>query len=135
MAIDLDRNRDEEVSIPTASLADIVFLLLVFFLVSTSMNPNKGVGLTLPPKGEQVKINPDNVLSIFVNKEGKILIEDKEMELSQVEGKVKKELSKNEKLIISLLTHKQASYKTMVDVLDEVKQADAERISLAVPHF
>ncbi len=135
MAIKIKKHRQEEISIPTASLADIVFLLLIFFLVSTSMNPNKGLGLTLPPKGEQVKINPDDVLSIFINNKGEILLEQNEANINDVRPRIVEELSKNEKLVVSIFTHKEADYDQMIKVLDEVKRANAKRISLAVPEF
>ncbi|MBN2542895.1 biopolymer transporter ExbD [bacterium] len=135
MAFRVKKHVKPEIEIPTASLADIVFLLLIFFLVSTSMNPDSGLGLTLPPLGEEVKINPENILNIFVNEEGKILIDESIVELSDVKNIVKEKIAANDKLIVSVQTAQKASYKMMIDVLDEVKLANAPRISLATPQF
>ena len=42
--------------IPSGSMADIAFLLLIFFLVTTTIDMDKGLGLVLPPKGEEKEI-------------------------------------------------------------------------------
>jgi len=135
----------KEAEIPTASLGDIVFLLLIFFLVTTSMNPDKGLGLTLPPPGEEVKLTKDDVLSIYINSEGKILIGEEIVVLDKVKKNIKDRLRKNPKLVVSLITDVNARYNSMVDVLDEIKVSFIElrkenpdfkeRISLATPVF
>jgi len=138
----LKRHAKPSSGIPTASLADIVFLLLIFFLVTTSMNPAKGLGLTLPPPGEQVEINPENILKILVRADGAILVEGEPTPLNEVRQKVeqkrmefKAERGQDEEIIVSLLAVPDASYRNMVDVLDEIKLAGAKKISIATPEF
>lgn len=128
--------------IPTSSLADIVFLLLIFFLVTTSMNPAKGLGITLPPPGQEVKIAKQNIVNVFVNPQGQILVGGEETQLSDVRAKVeqkrmeyKAERGEDEEIIVSLLTHVDAEYRMMIDVLDEIKEAGARKISIATPQF
>ncbi len=48
----LNRREKSNPEIPTSSMADIAFLLIVFFLVTTTMNQDKGIGMQLPPAGE-----------------------------------------------------------------------------------
>lgn len=124
-----------EPEIPTASLPDIVFLLMIFFLVSTSMNPDKGLGLTLPPPGEQIKIASENILNIYVNAVGKVLIKEKEVAVPEISRIVAEELERNPRLIVSLKTDLDAKYEDMIKVLDQLKLANTPRISLAVPEF
>ena len=66
----------------SSSMADIAFLLLVFFLVTTTIATDKGLTLTLPPKADPNQPPPDitknqrNIFKILVNSSDRILIED-----------------------------------------------------------
>lgn len=138
----LKKHGEKSSEIPTSSLADIVFLLLIFFLVTTSMNPAKGLGLTLPPPGQQIEIAKKNILNVFVNPEGQILVGGEITPLEQVQQVVerkrmeyKAKKGQDEEIIISLLTHVDAEYEMMINVLDEIKQAGAKKISIATPQF
>ena len=61
----LEKKKEREVAIPTSSMADIAFLLLCFFLVTTSLDLDKGLQLGLPPKGESKPIPKKNIASIL----------------------------------------------------------------------
>ena len=54
--------------IPTGSMADIAFLLLVFFLVTTTIDTDKGLGIVLPPAGDvEIEIQKKNILNCLIN--------------------------------------------------------------------
>ncbi|MCD6097369.1 biopolymer transporter ExbD [bacterium] len=121
--------------IPTASLGDIVFLLLIFFLVTTSLSAEKGIGLTLPPPGEEVEVSSKNILNVYVNAAGKILVKGEIVELDNLEQIIREHISRNPRLIISLKTDEKAKYEYMIRTLDRIKLSGAKKISLAVPEF
>ena len=130
----IERRQKTSPEIPTASMADIVFLLLIFFLVTTTMNMDKGIGMQLPPAGEAKKIQKKNICNIWVNAAGQILINmEDEVPLHQLRANVEQRLRENDKLIVSLKADQDTPYTKFIDVLDEVKLAGAERISLATP--
>ena len=115
-------------------MADIAFLLIVFFLVTTTMNQDKGIGMQLPPAGEQKKIQKKNICNVWVNAGGQILINlEDEVPLNRLRGNIERRLSENDKLIVSLKGDDETPYAIFVDVLDEIKLAGATRISLASP--
>jgi biopolymer transport protein ExbD len=81
----------------SSSMADIAFLLLVFFLVTTTIATDKGLTLTLPPKADPNQEPPDitknqrNIYKILVNSSDRILIEDEPVtDLSDLRDEVKK---------------------------------------------
>ena len=123
--------------IPTASMADIAFLLLIFFLVTTVFSEERGLSLVLPePQSEEVEINPKNIITFYVVGDGVVEIRrgdspDKQtIDYQQVEAVARQELAANNRLIVSVKTAPEANYVDMVNVLDEVKLAGATRISL-----
>ncbi|MCG2430599.1 ExbD/TolR family protein [Aequorivita xiaoshiensis] len=70
------------------SMADIAFLLLIFFLVTTTIEKDSGIGRQLPPKepptDEQVKIKEKNLFIVNVNREDQLLVEQNLMDLKDL---------------------------------------------------
>ena len=117
--------------IPTSSMADIAFLLLIFFLVTTTIDIDKGLGLVLPAEGETIEIKKKNILNCLINSSGMILLGGEPVNLKDVSRIVKEKLRENNKLIISVKTHEKTRYKDYVAIIDQLKIADATRISIA----
>lgn len=131
-------HRRERVSdeIPTASMADIAFLLLVFFLTTTVFNEEKGLPIVLPEESEEQDISAKNIIFFIVQPDGSVIVRRGESEqeqvvaYNQIESILRTELAANENLIAAIKTDPFAPYKHMINVLDEVKMAGADRISL-----
>ena len=123
--------------IPTASMADIAFLLIVFFLVTTTMNQDKGLSLHLPPFGESKEIKQKNICNVWINERDEIAFFEHEdltlVSFGDLRSQIQSRLAANDKLIISLKAERGATYRMFVDVLDELKLAGATRISIAEP--
>ena len=133
MAI-LKKRPKEEVEIPSSSLADIAFLLLIFFLVCTTIDVDKGLKLVLPPPDvTQEKIHQKNILNILINDGGEVLLDNEIVNVRDIERIVRDKILENDKLIISLKTARLTKYKVYIEVLDQLKRADATRISIAEP--
>ena len=117
--------------IPTASMADIAFLLLIFFLVTTTIDMDKGLGLVLPPKGEEKEIPKRNISNILINARGDILLDKEPIQMRDIRQVVREKMAANDKLIFSVKTHPKAKYQAYINVLDQLKMANATRISIA----
>lgn len=105
-----------------SSMSDVAFLLLVFFIVSTTF-PEIGLTLILPSKSGEVKeVARSNVMQIVTARTGAYFVgtEETPTPLSQLRGRVTEQLAENEKLIISVESHPDAPYGRMIDALDEV---------------
>ncbi len=118
-------------SIPSSSLSDIAFLLLIFFLVTTTIDMDKGLGIVLPAEGEQVEISKKNILNCLINSTGQVLLGDEPVNISDIGRTVRQKLQVNDKLIISVKAHEKTKYKDYVAVIDQLKLANATRISIA----
>ena len=82
-------------SLNTTSSADIAFLLLIFFLVSTTMDVDKGIQRRLPPipdekqQQQDVKVNRRNIVVVRINAQDRILAGGEPMDVTQVKTKIK----------------------------------------------
>ncbi len=127
----LHEKKRKGAEIPTASMADIAFLLLIFFMVTTVFANEVGLQIMLPEKGEEVKVKPENIQRIYVEEKGKIRLNGVEVSQDELVDEVKKILSGNPDAIFSIKTHPVAKYEYMVNALDKLRLANAERYSLA----
>lgn len=118
--------------IPSASMADIAFLLLIFFISTTVFSLEEGLTLILPPHGGPKKqVNRKDVLVLSTDAESRVYADDTPVaEIGALSDIVRGRLRDNDKLIVSIETHPDARYQTMIRVLDEVKEAEAPRISI-----
>ena len=119
--------------IPTCSMADIAFLLIIFFLVTTTMNMDKGLGLVLPGVGEAKRVRKTQICNVWVNAAGSVMVSGEITDIPKIKDEIKRRLTENEKLIVSLKTDKETHYGTFIEVLDQLKLAQAPVISLALP--
>lgn len=129
MLVENRKRRDSE--IPTSSMADIAFLLLVFFLVTTTIDMDKGLGIILPAKGQETEVAKKNITNILINAQNKVMVDKEVVEVSKVKSLIQQKIRENENLIVSLKTSPKTSYETYVKVVDQLKMAKATRISIA----
>ena len=117
--------------IPNASLSDIAFLLLIFFMVSTVFAIEEGLLLQLPSQeGVVKKIARKNIMRIAAFPDGHVEMDDEPIRVHDIKARVEQAIVDNPKIVIVVETHPEARYGLMIDVLDELKLAQATRISL-----
>lgn len=121
--------------IPSSSLADIGFLLLIFFLVTTVFPRDRGLALVLP-EGEPQPVPPENVLHFQVRADGTVSVragasnDTRVVAIREIPDVWREAALRNERLIAAVQTSPEAPYGHMIDVLDGLRTADARRISL-----
>lgn len=140
----------EDADIPMSSLADIAFLLLIFFLVVTTIDVDTGIGLILPPMPDEnvepPPVKDRNLLNILVNAQGMVLIDEQPASVNNVKDKVKEFIDNNganpdlsespDDAIVSIKTQRATPYNVYIDMLDEVMGAYAElRNSASMERF
>ena len=131
------------------SMADIAFLLLIFFLVTTTIETDSGINRKLPPleeSEEDVIIKQKNIFTVLLNGKDQLLVEDELMELKDIrkaarefldnggdgtctycKGKKDPSSSDNpDKAIISLKNERETTYKTYIAVQNELVAAYSE---------
>ena len=125
--------RAAQQEVNSSSMSDIAFLLLVFFLVTTTISLDKGISLILPADGNELEVNRKNIISIVINNKGKVLMDDKITKVQSIKSKAEKKIASNPNIIFSVTTNKNTKYRDYILVLDQLKQANATKISIANP--
>ena len=120
-----------ESRIPTSSMADIAFLLLVFFMVTTVLKLEEGLPIALPKAEAAQDIPRENVIHIWVDRAGKISINDMIVTVGSVEGIVAQRIRVNPGIIVAFYTDEGAPYGVMNDIMEQLKRASAVRVSFA----
>ena len=119
-------------AVPTASMADIAFLLLVFFMVSTVFIRYRGIPVQLPAaeKIEELE-SRRNVTSIWVDRQGVINIDDQTVSLDQVGRIIHAKMTANPRLVISIKGDGAAKFGLLSDVMQELRKVEALRVNFA----
>ena len=119
-------------SIPTGSMADITFLLLIFFMVSTVFVRFRVTGIIMPKadKIEELK-KRRHINYLWVSADRKIYIDDKLANLDQVAGIFYDRRVKDPRMVVSLKCDYRAPYGLISNVMEELRKADALRINFA----
>ena len=128
MILKRQRKVDE---VNSSSMADIAFLLLIFFLVTTTISMDKGINIILPADGSEKEVDKNNLVNIAMNDQGKILVDDSPKLMTEIKSLAEKRIAANSKIIFSVSTHERTKYQDYVSLLDELKKARATKISIA----
>jgi biopolymer transport protein ExbD len=135
----LQRKSKVSDEIPTASMADIAFLLLIFFLTTTVFEEEKGLPIVLPEaSAAETAVSQSNIVLFLVQPDGAVVIRrgqsqnEQVVRYDEIEGIMRQEIANNPRIIAAVKTDPNAPYRHMINVLDELQRANAERISLQV---
>lgn len=123
-----------------SSMADITFLLLIFFLVTTTISSDKGIKFVLPQKADQTEgVKVKGVVNILLNDDDDVLLgkkgKEEEVNIQQVRDRLQilsREIAaQGDSIIVSIKVTPGSTYKNYIEILDQVKSAKISRISLA----
>jgi len=110
-------------------MADIAFLLIIFFMVTTIFKLEEGLPITLPRSDAGDKIPREKIAHIWIDDLGVISIDDLVIGLNDIEPIVIKKLRENPSLIISFNTDTNTPYGVVDDAMERLKLANALRVS------
>ncbi len=118
--------------IPTASMPDIIFMLLVFFMVTTVLREFEGLPLILPSASKIEKLESKrNTTHVFVSKAGLVSIDDKRIPIPAVRNVIAAKMAENFKLTISLKADRDTPMRIITDVQQGFRHAGALKINYA----
>jgi biopolymer transport protein ExbD len=123
------RDKNDSFSIDIAPLVDVVFLLLIFFMLSTSFEINPGLKVNLPESStKELEKKPKNI-KIVITKRGEIFFNNKKSNLQKLDNEFKR--VKNKKMLIIIQADKYSYHGTVVSVMDIAKKNGLNNFAIA----
>ncbi len=124
------RSSGSSTAIDMTPMIDLIFLLLIFFIVTTSFVKETGVEVEKPVASTAQKREDSSVL-IAVTSEGRIFMDNEEVDIRSVRGRVSVMLSDNPKAAAVVIADKNARVETVVEIMDQCRLAGVNHVSLA----
>jgi biopolymer transport protein ExbD len=128
--LDFNRSTRKETYIPTSSMGDIAFLLLIFFMVTTIFREETGLKVELPRAEAGEEVVRELVSNIYINRIGQISIDDRLVQVKHIVDIVGRKIQENPQLIVAFKTDRYTDYGVVSDVMEELKEVNAVRVFL-----
>ena len=126
--MDLGRKTNKGTFIPTSSMGDIAFLLLIFFMVTTIFRDETGLPVELPRAEAGEEVNREMISNIYINRLGQISIDDRLVQVKHITDIIGVKLNENPQLIVAFKTDTYTDYGVVSDVMEELKEVNAVRV-------
>lgn len=124
------RNRDRGVEINMSPLIDMVFLLLIFFVVTTSFVKETGIDVQRPTAATAEVKERGNVL-IGVTEDGRVFLDRKQIDVRSVRAHMARVLSENPESSVVIVADKKSDTGVVIQVMDQCRLAGVANVSLA----
>ena len=123
------KRREVPSDIPTASMADVAFLLIIFFLVTSVFSVTRGIQFSLPKHDEAALTSePEAAVLIEIASDRSLTVDSRPMALADLQGYIGPKLQRNPTKSVILQTALDAPYQAMTDVFDELRQVGVRNL-------
>ncbi len=122
--------RRKPIDLNMAPLIDMVFILLIFFLVTTSFVKETGVDIDRPAASTAVSKEKTNIL-VGITKDNRIFMDKREIDVRAVRAHVERALAENPEAGVVIVADRQSQTGAVIKVMDGCKMAGAKSVSIA----
>lgn len=120
----------KEVEIAIVNLVDVIFILLIFFIMTTTFSKETGVDITKPQAGSASQLEKENVM-IGIGKDGSIHMNERQVDLPLLQNLLKREIAQDADKAVVIVADRDAGMGAVVDVMDECNVAGVKKVSVA----
>jgi len=131
------REEEAEFTLGLAPLIDVVFLLLIFFTLTSSgaLSSFTGIKINMPSSDKQSLVFSEDMLRIYLKENGKVLIEGKEIEISEIKGKIGRLSKERRNLKIALYADMDSRYGDVIRIMDMVRAAGVKILYMGLKRY
>jgi biopolymer transport protein ExbD len=123
---------EDEAQIDMTPMLDIVFIMLIFFIVTTSFVKEKGLDVNRPEDNQAKNDQPSKALSIRIAADGTIMMGGREVDIRRVVANTQTYLAENNTDSAAIQAHEDSEHGTVVEVMNQVKIAGIDKVSVLV---
>ena len=129
----LKRKSGAESAIPTSSLADIAFLLLIFFMVTTVFRreQKRDIDWVNAEATQKIDEKRKNILHVWVTQDGSVFINDQRIAHEDIASVVRPIYADNQELVIAVRGDREVPYRTINTITEQLQAAGAVRVTFA----
>lgn len=121
---------EDEAEINITPMLDVVFIMLIFFIVTTSFVKETGVEISRPSSSQAKQVKKGNIL-VAIKEDGMIWINKQEVDLRAVRSRVEKMHAENPEASAVIIADRGSRTGDLVEVMDQIKSAGVSSISIA----
>jgi len=121
---------DEEAAVDLTPMLDVVFIMLIFFIVTTSFVKEAGIDVN-KPKAAQAQKKPTATIFIAIRPNGEIHMDKRVVDIERVSATIEKLLAESPTDTVIIQADKEAKHGVVVKVMDQIKAAGIDKISIA----
>lgn len=126
-----NRRKRKETAIPLSPMIDMIFLLLVFFILSTMyMSEVHTINIKMPIAKNTV-IQHNNTFSVTLKKDGSVWLQDKKTDIESLILEASIESKRDEKFAVVIRADKDVEYGKVIELLDKMKSSGVKRFGMA----
>ncbi|HIJ60420.1 MAG TPA: biopolymer transporter ExbD [Nitrospirae bacterium] len=128
--MEFERKRHNHTHMNIAPLVDVVFLLLLFFMLTSQLIQEPAIKLKLP-ESKTAESQKDEIKTILITKDGTIYFMDEKIDIKKLQSFIKNSLKDSEKDFVRIKADKDSNIGVLVAVIDEVRLAGVKNYSIA----
>lgn len=125
------RKQSDEPRIDLTPMVDVVFLLLIFFMISTTFVESPGISIKLPESSAQTVEREPQEIKIYLSREGDIFFKDQKISLEEYRGVLAKHQGNAEQTTVLLLADQESRHGKVVTLMDIARDAGFTRLAIA----
>ena len=125
------RREEEDSEINITPMMDIVFIMLIFFIVTTSFVKEISIDVNRPTKSPIKEQKKSEVISVRISGEGQIFVQDRLITLDAVRANIESNLALKPQATVVVVSDREADAGFLVKVIDQSRLAGARNVSLA----
>ena len=126
----IERKTHTSKEISTSSMPDIIFMLLIFFMVTTVMREYEGLDIIMPRAKMIEKLESKRHTSyVWATKDGLVSVDDRIININNLSGLMYNKIAKDPKITVSLKSDEKTTMKLITDILTQLRTANALKLS------